>query len=65
MVRLMGPSTCDTNNLHKFLPLVERFLRGGPFLLPPGGNRNAKMPVVKGLNWRMKLRFKAEAEIKS
>ena len=32
VVRLMGPSTYDTNNLHKFLPLLERFLRGGPFL---------------------------------
>ena len=34
MVKLRGPSSYDTTILHTFLPLLERFLRCGPFLPP-------------------------------
>ena len=49
MVRFSWPSTCNRTKLYTFLPLIKQFLRGRPFLLPLGGNRNAKTPVVKGL----------------
>ena len=32
MVKLRGPSSYDTTILHTFLPLLDQFLSGGPFL---------------------------------